>query len=455
MDRIQAAILAVACTAWTFGDLASQRSRTVGSQVAAAVAESAYRARRQAVLARVGSNLLVVPSRSAWIADDQLGFVQASDFQYLTGREHEVGAVLLLDGANREVHLFVNRTHPSIRRWTIQPGREAAQQYGLTTVMPVDSLASWLERRLPRGGTVYVAPTDNRGAESAPLPMANTVARWQAFLGPLGAKDVRSAVALLRPLREIKSAEEIAILQAVGRTSGEAMLAGMRELEPGRTQWQTEVAVVRACVDAGARGISFWPWTRSGPSGVPSELFSSFVDYNSLNRVMQAGELVRVDVGCQVNHYMGDVGRTAPVSGRFDPGQREAWNLFIAGYRAGLALVKDGASTKTIFDSALAEIRRRAPGLRTSLGKDAAEVLLGPNGTAMWQFHGVGLDVAEGAPDTLRTGMVVAYEIMFDVGGEGYYLEDMLAVTADGHQLLTENLPYTAEEIEAAMARRR
>jgi Xaa-Pro aminopeptidase len=69
----------------------------------------------------------------------------------------------------------------------------------------------------------------------------------------------------------------------------------------------------------------------------------------------------------------------------------------------------------------------------------------------MWQFHGVGLDAAEGAPDTLRTGMVVAYEIMFDVESEGYYLEDMLAVTPDGHQLLTENLPYTAEEIEAAM----
>jgi Xaa-Pro aminopeptidase len=35
----------------------------------------------------------------------------------------------------------------------------------------------------------------------------------------------------------------------------------------------------------------------------------------------------RVDVGCQLDHYMGDVGRTAPVSGRFSDGQREAWDL--------------------------------------------------------------------------------------------------------------------------------
>ena len=45
---------------------------------------------------------------------------------------------------------------------------------------------------------------------------------------------------------------------------------------------------------------------------------------------MKAGEVVRVDVGCQVDHYMGDVGRTAPVSGTFTAGQREAWDLFIA-----------------------------------------------------------------------------------------------------------------------------
>jgi Xaa-Pro aminopeptidase len=148
---------------------------------------------------------------------------------------------------------------------------------------------------------------------------------------------------------------------------------------------------------------------------------------------------------------MGDVGRTAPVSGSFTEGQREAWDLFIAGYRAGLTAINDGVSAKTVYGAALAEVRRLASSLKTPQGKRAAEVLLGPKGTEPWELHGVGLDDAEGLPEVLRAGMVVAYELMFTVDGDGFYLEDMIAVKRDGYELLTSDLPYTAREIEAAM----
>jgi Xaa-Pro aminopeptidase len=193
----------------------------------------------------------------------------------------------------------------------------------------------------------------------------------------------------------------------------------------------------------------------SGPHALFTDLFNSFVDYESHDRAMRPGELVRVDVGCQADHYMGDVGRTAPVGGRFDPGQREAWDLFIARYRAGLARFRDGVTRAEIYRTALARVRELEPGLRTSLGKAAAATLLGPNGTDAWEIHGVGLDDAEGMPETLRTGMTVAYELMFLVQGHGFYLEDMVAVEPAGHRLLTPGLPYTAAEIEAAMALRR
>jgi hypothetical protein len=47
--------------------------------------------------------------------------------------------------------------------------------------------------------------------------------------------------------------------------------------------------------------------------------------------------------------------------------------------------------------------------------------------------------------------MVVAYEIMFAVGGEHFYLEDMLVVEGSGYRNLTPGLPYTAAEIEGVM----
>jgi hypothetical protein len=105
-----------------------------------------------------------------------------------------------------------------------------------------------------------------------------------------------------------------------------------------------------------------------------------------------------------------------------------------------------------VYDTALSEIRRLAPSLTTTEGKGAAEILLGPKGTEAWELHGVGLDDAEGLPEVLRAGMVVAYELMFTVNGDGFYLEDMILVKNDGYEVMTPGLPYTAREIEAAMA---
>jgi Xaa-Pro aminopeptidase len=423
--------------------------------MSAQIPASAYPARRAAAIARIGGDLLIAPARASFLADDQLGFVQAADFQYLTGLDELVGAVLVLDGAASTSTLYVGPRNPLLTRGAIAPGAESARGLQLSIVQPVDTLEPWLRQRLARrGSTVYVAPTDARGAVAAPLPMAGTVARWQAWLTSLGATRVTSAVDVLRPLRDIKDAGEIAVLRRVGRTSGDAFLAGLRALAPGKWQHDTELAVVNACRAAGARSVSFWPWTMSGPNADFNSLWNTFVSYDHADRQMKAGEVVRVDVGCQVDHYMGDVGRTAPVSGKFSDGQREAWDLFIAGYRAGLTTIKDRVTARAVYDAALTEVRRRAPSLETPQGRRAAEILLGPKGTGAWELHGVGLDDAEGLPEALRAGMAVAYELMFTVDGDGFYLEDMIAVKPDGYELLTPGLPYTAREIETAMASR-
>jgi Xaa-Pro aminopeptidase len=174
-----------------------------------------------------------------------------------------------------------------------------------------------------------------------------------------------------------------------------------------------------------------------------------------LDRVMRAGELARVEVGCAQEHYEGDVGRTAPVSGRFDEGQREAWDLFVSAYRTALDIVKPGRTSQDVFAAWRAELERRRPHLQTAFGKRTADVALSAEATRFWQMHGVGVASAEGMIDTIHVGQVLAFEPILTVDGAGLYLEDMILVTPDGAEVLTKGLPYTASEIEAVMRRRR
>ena len=143
------------------------------------------------------------------------------------------------------------------------------------------------------------------------------------------------------------------------------------------------------------------------------------------------------------------------MSGRFDQGQREAWDMFVAAYRAGLDAIKPGRTAKDVFAAWQSEFERRRPQLRTSFGKRTAEVALSAVGAKFWQMHGVGLQNAEGLIETLTPGQVLAFEPILTVDGVGLYLEDMILVTPGGAEVLTKGLPYTSFEIEASMRRGR
>ena len=189
----------------------------------------------------------------------------------------------------------------------------------------------------------------------------------------------------------------------------------------------------------------------SGPNNSINRLVRSFYDYEHLNRSMQAEELVRVDVGCGGGSYGGDVGRTVPVSGKFTKEQSEIWDLFVAGYHAGLQAIKPGVTTSAVFAAGRMGITQGSKQLQTAAGRKAAVQMLNKESGIDWHLHGVGIESGEAALDTLKEGSVFAFEPMFAFGPDAYYLEDMIVVTADGHEVLSAGLPYTSKEIVKAM----
>jgi Xaa-Pro aminopeptidase len=166
---------------------------------------------------------------------------------------------------------------------------------------------------------------------------------------------------------------------------------------------------------------------------------------------MKSGELVRVDVGCDYEMYKGDFGRTIPVSGHFDAAQAETLDLLNGAYLAGLNVMKEGTTADDIVKASISYINEHKDNLKSDLAKQATANAL-KNGE--WPLHGLGLDMADGFPRVLRAGNVICFEPRFIVGDQALFVEDTILITRDGHEILNPPLPYSAKDIEAAIAKK-
>ena len=425
------------------------------------IPEAEYRERRARLMDTISDGIVLLHARSGAKDEDQPTFRQDATFYYFTGLANHPDAVLALDGIRREAHLFVSPPPLSfgrpVQNLVLPTTPETAEKHGLTSVRSWDGLADYVRDRLGDGVTALYVDASRRpestGNPPGFRPVAGASTLWHASVSEaFPSARIESVRPAITAMRWVKSDAEADVLRRNARMTAAALLAGMRAVRPGIAQRDSEAAVVNGCLSAGAEGPSFWPWTMSGPNAHVGQLVRAFYDYEALDRTMQAGELVRMDVGCADGHYGGDVGRTIPVSGFFDAGQREAWNLLIEGYKAGVSAMRAGVTRTEVGAAASARIEELAPELRTPMGREAGDFLLFESGRGIWSVHGVGVDSGEEALPTLEAGSVLAFEPMFAVGADAFYLEDMILVTESGHEVLSSGLPYTAEEIETVMA---
>lgn len=416
------------------------------------------KARRQRAAAEFSDGIVLLHARASLdLAAD--GFREDPLFYYFTGLENATGAILAIDGASRESWLFLPLAAPLAffaGAPQILPGEESQRQLGIEHVVSINDLETVLTSITRKPAKIYYAKDNFYLPELPykldPLPSPDAPP-WIRIL-QLHWPDITFLDARLRlmQLLAISSPSEMIDIRAAANATVKAVHAAMRAIQPNVSQRSVELAVVTACWNVGAHGVSFWPWAMAGLNSVFPAPFSSITRYDHLNASMQAGDLVRLDVGCEWNHYQGDLGRTVPVSGHYSAEQRETWNIFVAAYQAGAKALRSGATQDQIFDAWKNELQRRRSSAKTPLAREAIDSWSDRKNLRYWQVHTMSLDAGSIGPG-LREGMVVDFEPIAAMGGQGYYLEDMYLITRDGAENLTPGVPYTAEEIEAAMKR--
>ncbi len=164
--------------------------------------------------------------------------------------------------------------------------------------------------------------------------------------------------------------------------------------------------------------------------------------------------MVVMDAAGSYSGYASDITRTLPVDGRFTPRQREIYEIVLGAQEAAIAAAKPGVYLDRQHKNSLYTL---AYNYLNSHGVDR-------HGHRLGQYfihglgHSVGLNVHDPADYNLplEPGMVITIEPGLYIPDEkiGVRIEDMLLITQNGAEVLTQGLPKNPDEIERMMKKR-
>lgn len=239
-------------------------------------------------------------------------------------------------------------------------------------------------------------------------------------LAPDGVELVAAGGAV-EDLRAAKDATEIERIRAAAVLADDAFREVVLEGPVvGRTEREVALDLEIAMRRRGAEAVSFSPIVAAGAHG-------ALPHAEPRDAPIPAGTLLVVDWGAQLDGYASDCTRTV-ATGELSAADREVYDLVLRAQQAALAAVRPGPTGREVDAVARTIIEDAGHGEHFGHG-------LG---------HGVGMEVHEGprlsklgdAP--LRAGHVVTVEPgVYVPNAVGVRIEDLVAVTAEGHEVLS------------------
>ena len=162
----------------------------------------------------------------------------------------------------------------------------------------------------------------------------------------------------------------------------DAHLAAMKMMRPGLYEYQVAAKMVEIHAYAGCETEAYAPIVGTGFN-------STVLHYNKLDRRIEDGDIVLMDVGGQYSGYASDITRTIPANGKFTPRQREIYEIVLGAQNAAMEALKPGM---TLGGQGATSLQKIAMDYIDSHGKDKEGRSLG-----RYYIHGlshhVGLDV--------------------------------------------------------------
>jgi len=435
------------------------------------IAAAEYARRRRQLMRMAGEDaILVLPAAPERVRshDVHYPYRQESDFWYLCGFPEPEAVLVLVPGRRHgEAILFCRERDPVRERWHgARAGQEGAvDQYGMDDAYPIEDLDEILPGLLEGRSRVYYHFGRDAEFDLKLIGWVNRV-RAQVRQGAQPPHEFLELGHLLHEQRLFKSRDELKLMRQAAAIGVRGHQAAMAAARPGIHEYELQAELERVF-----RASDAWP---AYGSIVGSGANGCVLHHVANDRRTVDGDLVLIDAGAEYRGYASDITRTFPVNGRFSKEQRVLHALVAAAQDAALARARPGAAYAEVHDAAvevLTDGLLRLGLLKGRLDRNIADEhyrRFYPHKSGHWlglDVHDVGDYRIDGQSRLLEPGMVLTIEpglyIPHDEPGVaerwrgiGIRIEDDVAITADGHALLSEGLARTADEIEAVMAAR-
>ena len=440
-----------------------------------------YLNRRAALIAQMnakGGGVAIIPTAPEVMRNSDADYPYRHDsyFYYLSGFTEPEAVLVLIAGKTNQSILFCRDKNPEREIWDgYRFGPDAAREkFGFDAAFAIETLDLEIPKLLADTPALYYALGGSARLDEQVRSWLHTV-RGQARAGVTAPSAAHDVQVLLNEMRLVKDADEIAVMKRAAAISAEAHARAMRVARPGLREYQIEAELLHEFRKSGSQFPAYTSIVATGAN-------ACVLHYRAGDTVLQDGDMVLIDAGCELDSYASDITRTFPANGVFSGPQKTLYEIVLAAQAAAIGEIRPG---KRFTDGHDAAVKLLAQGMLDSGLLDRNKVGTLDDVIAKGDYrqfymhrtgHWIGMDVhdvgeyrdhvptgEERSWRILQPGMALTVEPGIYVRPAegvpeqfwhiGIRIEDDAVVTADGCDIISSAAPKTVAEIEAMMKR--
>ncbi len=425
-----------------------------------------YARRRSRLINQMRRGIAVIPTAPEVTrnGDAHYAYRYDSHFHYLTGFDEPEAVLVLVAGNAPQSILFCREKNMEREVWDgFRHGPEAARiEFGFDAAFPIAQLNDKLVELMGNQPALFHPLGAHAMWDDRILELRARV-QAQARSGITAPNEIHDVRMLLDEMRLIKDDGEHAAMRRAAAISTAAHIRAMRATRPGSMEYEIEAELLHEFRRNGAQAPAYTPIVAGGANGC-------VLHYVGNNTLLNDGDLLLIDAGCEVDGYAADITRTFPVNGKFSAAQKDVYEMVLAAQSAAIWAARPGVRWNEPHDAALRVLAQGMIDLKLCSGsldavlENESYKRFYMHRTGHWlgmDVHDVGAYKLEDNWRVLQPGMTLTVEpgcyiraaddVPQALWNIGIRIEDDVAITAQGCEVLTEAAPKKVVAIEELM----